>query len=152
MQFSKCHLIIPYTQCLHSTNTHCANKTGFEPLIHGLQREWSTTELPDLLMNGHKNSIYQVQNLLFTNQSGIRNCHKMTNCEQFQTKCCVKISATLTLPSLRLTCLFDKNVPRMLQQEGILSVLKNIFSRVKWVAILLRQVIIIENRRSLLYP
>ncbi len=49
------------------------------------------------------------------------------------------------------TCLFDKNVPRMLQQEGILSVLKILFSRVKWVEILWRQVIIIENQRSLLY-
>ncbi len=72
---------------------------GFEPPIHGLQSERSTTELPDFLMNGHKNSVYQVQNKLFTNHSGIRNCHKMTNCEQFRTKCCVKISATLTLAS-----------------------------------------------------
>ena len=52
------------------------------------------------LMNGHKNSVYQEQNAVFTNQLGIRNCHKMTNCEQFRTKCCVKISATLTLASM----------------------------------------------------
>ena len=32
-------------------------------------------------------------------QSGIRNCHKVPNCEQFRTKCCVKISATLKLAS-----------------------------------------------------
>ena len=68
--------------------------------IHGLRGETNshfTAELSDLLMNGHKSSVYQVQNTLFTNQSGIRNCHKMTNCEQFRTKCCVKIVATLTL-------------------------------------------------------
>ncbi len=67
--------------------------------IHGLRSELFTTELPDLLMNGHKNSVYQVHNKLFTIHSGIRNCHKMTNCDQFRTKCCVKISATLTLAS-----------------------------------------------------
>ncbi len=61
--------------------------------------ERSTAELPDLLMNGHKNSVYQVHNRLFTSQSGIRNCHKMTNCKQFRTKCCVKIATTLTLAS-----------------------------------------------------
>ncbi len=72
---------------------------GFEPPIHGLRSERSTTELSDLLMNGHKNSVYQVHSKLFTIYSGIRNCHKMTNCEQFRTKCCVKISATLTLAS-----------------------------------------------------
>ncbi len=72
---------------------------GFEPPIHGLQSELSTTELSDSLMNGHKSSVYQVPNSLFTNQSSLRNCHKMTNCEQFRTKCCVKIAATLTLAS-----------------------------------------------------
>ncbi len=56
-----------------------------------------TAELSDLLINGHKSSIYQVQNTLFTNQSSVHNCHKMTNCEQFRTNCCVKIAATLTL-------------------------------------------------------
>ena len=61
----------------------------------------STTELSDLLINGHKRNIYQVQNTLFTNQSGICNCHKMVNCEQFRTKCCVKIVATLTLASTK---------------------------------------------------
>ncbi len=65
----------------------------------GLWSERSTTELSDLRMNGHKNSVHHVQNTLFTSQSGICNCHKMTNCEQFKTKCCVKISATLTLAS-----------------------------------------------------
>ena len=48
---------------------------GFEPPIHGLRSELFTTELPDLLMNGYKNSVYQVQNKLFKNHSGIRNCH-----------------------------------------------------------------------------
>ena len=52
-----------------------------------------------------------------------RNCHKMTNCEQIRTKCCVKIAATLALGVF--SCLFDKNVTRMLQKEEILSVLKN---------------------------
>ncbi len=50
-----------------------------------------------LLMNGHKSSVYQLPNTLFTNQSGVRNCYKITNCEQFRTKCCVKIAATLRL-------------------------------------------------------
>ncbi len=45
--------------------------------------------------NGHKSSVYQVPNTLFTNQSSVRNYHKMTNCEQFWTKCSVKIAATL---------------------------------------------------------
>ncbi len=59
----------------------------------------STTELSDSLMNAHKSSVNQVPNTLFTNQSSLRNCHKMTNCEQFRTKCCVKISEILTLAS-----------------------------------------------------
>ena len=50
-------------------------------------------------MNEHKCSVYQVQNTLFTNQSDTRNCHKMTNCEQFQAKCYVKIAAMLTVAS-----------------------------------------------------
>ena len=33
---------------------------GFEPSINGLQGELSTAELSDLLMNGHKISVYQV--------------------------------------------------------------------------------------------
>ncbi len=99
---------------------------GFEPPIHGLQSELSTTELSDLLMNWHNSGVYQAQNTLLTNQSGIRNCQKMTNCEQFRTKCCVKTAAILTLAT---TCLFDKNVSKMVQQEEILSILKktNIF-------------------------
>ncbi len=44
---------------------------GFELPIHGLRSERSTTELSDLLMNGHKNSVYQVQNTLFTSQYAI---------------------------------------------------------------------------------
>ena len=70
--------------------------SGFEPPIHGLRSELSTTELSDSLMNGHKSSVYQVPNSLFTNQSSLRNSHKMINCGQFRTKCCVKIAATLT--------------------------------------------------------
>ncbi len=50
-------------------------KLGWYKMIHGLRSERSTTEPPDLLLNGHKNSTYQVQNTLFTIQSGIRNCH-----------------------------------------------------------------------------
>ena len=89
--------------------------------------EFSTDELSDLLMNGHNSSVYQVQNTSFTNQFSVRNCHKMTNCEHFQTKCCVKIAATLILTAtdVFLIAYFDKNVTRMLQQERILSVFKN---------------------------
>ncbi len=58
----------------------------------------SLPQSSDLLMNGHKSSVYQVSKYsLFTNQSSTRNCHKMTNCEQFRAKCYVKIVATLTL-------------------------------------------------------
>ena len=65
-------------------------------------------------MSGHKSSVYQIPNTLFTSQSSARNCHKMTNCEQFRTKCCINIAATLTLDTTE--CLFDKNVTRMLQR------------------------------------
>ena len=65
--------------------------------------------------------VYQVSNTLFTNQSALRNCHQMKNCEQFRTKYCVNIAAILTLAT---THVFDKNVTKMLQQEGILGVLK----------------------------
>ncbi len=65
--------------------------------IHGLRSELSTTVPSDLLMNGHKSSVYQVSNCLFTNQSSMRNCHKMTNCEQFRTKCSAKIAVTWAL-------------------------------------------------------
>ncbi len=47
--------------------------------------------------SGHKTSVYQVQIPLFTKQLTLRNCHKITDCEQFWTKCCVEIVATLTL-------------------------------------------------------
>ncbi len=93
--------------------------------IHGLRDELSTAELSVLLMNRHKSSVlYQVLNTLFTNQSSVRNCHKMTKCELFRTKCCVKIALTLTLATTDVLLI---NVTRMLQQDGILSVLKNIF-------------------------
>ena len=52
--------------------------------------------LIDLLMTGHKISVYQVQKALFTNQSAVLNCQKMTNCERFRAKCCVNLAATLT--------------------------------------------------------
>ncbi len=106
-----------------------------------------TTELSDLLMNGHKNSVYQVQNKLFIDHSGIRNCHndKLWTIEML----CKNIS---NINISFHTCLFDKNVPRMLQQEGILSVLFFFFySRVKWVQILWCKVIIFENRQTILY-
>ncbi len=143
-------------------------------------------------MNGHKSSVYQAPNSLFTNQSSLRTCHKMTNCDQFRTKCCVKIAATLTLASKNfyffvfcfyfvflffvflflffvflclfvwfvlflfcfvfVFCFFDKHVRRKLQQERILSRPILIFFPVgKWLEILWGQVIIIGNRRSLLY-
>ncbi len=75
-------------------------------------------------MTGLKSSIYQIANrpTLFTNQLALRNCHKMTICEEFRTKCCVNLAATLTLA---ITDVFSiKNMTRMLQQEGT-SVLKN---------------------------
>ncbi len=84
---------------LRDTEKEVQFPPGFEPPIHGLRSELSTTELFDLPMNGHKSSVYQVPDSLFTNQSCLR-CHKMTNCEQFRTKCCVKIAATLTLAAI----------------------------------------------------
>ena len=54
--------------------------------IHGLRSELFTAELFDLLMTGHKIS---VSNTLFTSQSTMRTCPKMT-CEKIHTICCVK--------------------------------------------------------------
>ena len=54
-----------------------------------------------------------------SSQSSVRKCHKMTNCEQFRQNA-VKNSSFHR-------CLFNKNGTRMLQQEGIRSVIKNIF-------------------------
>ena len=95
-----------------------------EPSIHWLRGEISTAELSDFLMNGYKRSVYQVPNTLFTNQSSEHNCHKMANCKQFRTECCVKITTTLTVATTDV--FFDKNVT-MLQQEGTLSVEKKYF-------------------------
>ncbi len=83
---------------------------------------------------GIKVTHYQVPNTLFTNQSSVRNCHRMTNCEQFLTKCCVKIAATLILATA------DVFLIRMWQEccngiESRLSVLKKI-SVGKWIEIL----------------
>ena len=59
-------------------------------------------------MNGNKVAYHEVPNtFLQINQVYVCNCHKMTNCKQFR-----KNSSR---------CLFDENVTRMLQQEGILS-------------------------------
>ena len=74
---------------LRDTEKEVLFPPGYKPSIHGLRGELSTAELSDSLMN--KSSVYQA------NQSSVRNCHKLTNCEQFQTKCCVKIAVTLTL-------------------------------------------------------
>ena len=47
-------------------------------------------------MTGHEFTVYQVLISLFTFQSSVRIYPKMTNCEQFRSKCCVKIAAGLT--------------------------------------------------------
>ncbi len=65
--------------------------TGIRTSIHGLRDElstyrWATWFADELAYS----SVYQVQKMLFTNQLGVRNCHKMNNCETFRTKCCVK--------------------------------------------------------------
>ncbi len=98
------------------------------------------TKRPDLLMNGHKSSIglYQLQNMLLTNQSGVRNCHKLTNCEHFRTKCSAKMAETLTLAST--LCRFEQNVPRMLKSSE---------NDLKFCDV--RLGLLIENRRSSLY-
>ena len=66
----------------------------------------ANSELSDLLMNGHKNSAYQVPIALFTKQSRVRNCHKITNCEQFRTKRYVKLAATIKKFLVFVFCLF----------------------------------------------
>ncbi len=73
----------------------------------------------------------------------------VNNIEQ---KCYVKTAATLALASTDHRCLLDKNVTRILPQEGILSVLKKIFfsSQNELKICEWRHVIIIGNRRSLL--
>ncbi len=100
------------------------NKVPTSPVFlfynHGLRGGHFTAELFDLLVTGHKSSVYQVQNTLFTKQSSVRNCHKRTNSEQFRTKCCVKIVATLSYMYHR--CLVDKNITKMIHQEGTLGV------------------------------
>ena len=53
---------------LHDTEKEVQFLPGFKLSIHGLQGELSTAELSDLLMNGHKSSLYQVLNTLLTNQ------------------------------------------------------------------------------------
>ena len=58
----------------------------------GLRGELSTTELFDL------------QIPLFTNQSIVCNCQKMTDCEQFQTKYCLKNSRNVNIRYRRLSC------------------------------------------------
>ncbi len=47
---------------------------------------------------------------VFINQSAVRNCPKMTNCERFRTKCYVEIAATLTLGTTYILIKCDKNV------------------------------------------
>ncbi len=124
---------------------------GIRTLDTWITAKLSTAELSDLLMNGHKRIVCQVPNNLFTNELSVRNCHKITNCERFRTKCCVKIAATLTLASTEVFLTknkkYDKNVTKRGNPEGS----KNIFFVGKWVESLWRQVIIIKNRRSLLY-
>ena len=97
-----------------------------------ITKQLSTTELSDLLMNGRKSSIYQVSNSLFTNQSSIRNCHKMTICEQYRAKCCVQTAATLTLAStdVFLIKMWQESYNRM--ESWVFE--KNIFFVGKWVA------------------
>ena len=83
----------------------------------------STAGLSNLLMNVQKISVYQVQKVLFTNQPSIRNCQKMTNCEQLRTKCCVKLAATLTFIASTDVFLIKK----MILKEGTPGVLKIFF-------------------------
>ena len=94
---------------------------GFELPIHVLRGELSTAELSDLLMSGHESSVYQVQNTLFTPLSQNDELWTISN------KMPCKNSNSINISFHR--CLFDKNMPRMLQQEGILSVLKTCFRR-----------------------
>ncbi len=65
-----------------------------KPPIQGLRGELSTAELFDLLMTGHKISVYQVSEPLFTNQLSVRNCPKMT-VNNNPNKCCAKIAVML---------------------------------------------------------
>ena len=76
-----------------------------------------------------------------------RNCHKITNCEQFRTKCSAKIAAIWTLAStdVFLIKMWQESYDR--RESWVFE--KKFFR--KWVEILWHQVIIIYNRRSLLY-
>ncbi len=63
------------------------------------------------------NNVYQIPMSLFTHQSSVRTCLKITYCEQFQIQCCVKIAVTLTLDTKDIFLIQE------LHQEGNLNVL-----------------------------
>ena len=113
--------------------------------IHGLRGEPSTLNCLTCCWLGHKSSVYQIPNTLFTNQSNVRNCHKMTNCEQFRTKC--KNSSNINISYHRMSfwqkC--DKNVTTGGNPEC------SIFFRRKMSWNFVTSCYIIEIRRSLLY-
>ncbi len=73
---------------------------GFEPPIHRLWIEFSTSELFDLLMNLHKINVYTNTDVFVYISVTVHYtyiCLKITNCacEQFRTKCYVKIASNL---------------------------------------------------------
>ena len=57
---------------------------GFEPPTHGLKMELSTTELFYMLMSVHKIISHTD---MFTYQLSVRTCFKISNWEQFHSKC-----------------------------------------------------------------
>ena len=100
----------------------------FEPSIHGLRCELSTTELP---MNGHKSSVYQVQ-LVYKSIK----CTQLSQNDKLWTisnKCFANIAANINISFHRF--LFDKNVTTMGKNP---ECSKNILFVRKWVKILWR--------------
>ena len=75
-------------------------RRGFEPPILGLRGEVSTTELFDLVTENKRTHMYIKHTYIFLQV----NCQKMTNCEQFRIKYCVKIATTLTLDTTGICC------------------------------------------------
>ncbi len=108
----------------------------------------STAELPDFADMGIKVAYIKNQIVcLQINQVYAQLSQKWQNSEQFRTKCCVlKIVATLTLAStdVFLIKMWQESYNR--RESWVFE--KKIVG--KWVKILRHQVIIIENRRSLL--
>ena len=99
---------------------------------------------------GIKVAYIESQICLFTNQSSIRNCLKMANCEHaISNKMLCKNSSNINISFHR--CFFDTNVTRKLQQQRILSVLIPPGRKMSWNYWKLTKLLVSINSHILLY-